>query len=125
MSTTVTHRHEAEVTTATAATAAVTTTEDVSLDTAELEAIVGLEAQVGTTAAPAVPRLTWAIADDGLWVANYGGYYGGTVDRQGAHFFVADTFGQYVGDYRSLEVAKAKLAERLDVVLPEVLRSAG
>lgn len=125
MSTTVTHRHEAEVTTATAATAAVTTTDDVSLDTAELEAIVGLEAQVGTTAAPAVPRLTWAIADDGLWVANYGGYYGGTVDRQGAHFFVADTFGQYVGDYRSLDTAKAKLAERLDVVLPEVLRSAG
>jgi hypothetical protein len=37
---------------------------------------------------------------------------------------VSDTFGQYVGDFRSLEEAQAKLAERLHMVLPDVIRTA-
>ena len=107
MSTTVAHRQQAEVT----------------LDTQTIEVIAEIEAQVVAPSAPSVVHVTWAQPDTGLWVANYGGYYGGTVDRQGTHFFVSDTFGQYVGDYRSLEQAKAKLTERLHVVLPDVIRT--
>ncbi|MFJ4221380.1 hypothetical protein [Curtobacterium luteum] len=107
MSTTVTHRSQAEVT----------------LDTETIDVIAEIEAQVIATE-PVRVTVSWNVADEGLWVADYAGYYGGTVDRQGAHFFVADTFGAYVGDFRSLEVAQAKLAERLHVLLPSVLRPA-
>uniref|UniRef100_A0A942SYU8 Uncharacterized protein n=1 Tax=Neobacillus citreus TaxID=2833578 RepID=A0A942SYU8_9BACI len=103
MSTTVTHRHEAEVT----------------LDTATITAITEIEAQVVETE-EGFARVTWSQPDTGLWVANYGGYYGGTVDRQGTHFFVSDTFGQYVGDFRALDEAKGRLVERLRRVLPGV-----
>ncbi len=108
---------------------------EVTLDTETIEVISEIEAQVGAQAEayaeaqvlaaeePRVP-MTWARPDSGLWVANYGGYYGGTVDRQGTHFFVADTFGQYVGDFRTLDEAKARLLERLQVVLPDVRRAA-
>jgi hypothetical protein len=106
MSTTVAHRQQAEVT----------------LDTQTIEVIAEIEAQVVAPVEPARVHISWARADSGLWVANYGGYYGGTVDRQGDHFFVADTFGQYVGDFRSLDEAKARLAERLHVLLPDVIR---
>ncbi|WP_175472165.1 MULTISPECIES: hypothetical protein [unclassified Curtobacterium] len=107
MSTTLANRQQAEVT----------------LDTETIEVITEIEAQVVATEEPRVP-MTWARPDSGLWVANYGGYYGGTVDRQGTHFFVADTFGQYVGDFRTLDEAKARLLERLQVVLPDVRRAA-
>jgi hypothetical protein len=66
--------------------------------------------------------MSWTEADAGLWVANYGGYYGGTVDRQGRHYFVSDTFGQYVGDFGSLEEGQAQLANRLHAMLPTVIR---
>ncbi|SDQ27882.1 hypothetical protein SAMN02800687_1189 [Curtobacterium sp. UNCCL20] len=107
MSTTVAHRQQAEVT----------------LDTATIEAIAEIEAEVIAPTQPARARITWSQPDTGLWAANYGGYYGGTVDRQGTHYFVSDTFGQYVGDFRSLEEAQRRLAERLHVVLPDVMRT--
>jgi hypothetical protein len=106
MSTTVAHRPQAEVT----------------LDTATIEVIAEIEAGVIAPARPERVRIVWSEADTGLWAANYGGYYGGTVDRQGSHYFVADTFGAYVGDFRSLEEAQARLAERLHVLLPDVIR---
>ncbi|MBT1683997.1 hypothetical protein KK095_13060 [Curtobacterium flaccumfaciens pv. flaccumfaciens] len=106
MSTTVAHRQQAEVT----------------LDTQTIEVIAEIEAQVVAPVQAAPVRISWAQADTGLWVANYGGYYGGTVDRQGTHFFVSDTFGEYVGDFRSLDEAKARLSERLHVLLPDVIR---
>lgn len=108
MSTTVAHRQQAEVT----------------LDTATIEAITEIEAEVVAPVQPARARITWSRPDTGLWAANYAGYYGGTVDRQGSHFFVSDTFGQYVGDFRSLEEAQERLAERLHIVLPDVMRAA-
>ncbi|OII08946.1 hypothetical protein [Curtobacterium sp. MCBA15_008] len=108
MSTTVAHRQQAEVT----------------LDTATIEAITEIEAEVVAPAQPARARITWSRPDAGLWAANYAGYYGGTVDRQGSHYFVSDTFGQYVGDFRSLEEAQERLAERLHIVLPGVMRAA-
>lgn len=104
MSTPVAHRQQAEAT----------------LDTATIAAITEIEAEVVTPVAPALPRILWTRPDTGLWAANYGGYYGGTVDRQGAHYFVRDTYGQYVGDFRSLEEAQQRLAERLRVLLPDV-----
>ncbi|GAA3340652.1 hypothetical protein GCM10017714_21310 [Curtobacterium pusillum] len=107
MSTTVARREQAEVT----------------LDTATIAAITEIEAQVVAPGPAAHPRISWSRPDTGLWAANYGGYYGGTVDRQGSHYFVSDTFGQYVGDFRSLEEAQQRLAERLQVVLPDVLRT--
>ncbi|TDN41610.1 hypothetical protein EDF64_1177 [Curtobacterium flaccumfaciens] len=108
MSTTVAHRQQAEVT----------------LDTATIEAITEIEAEVVAPARPVHARITWSRPDTGLWAANYAGYYGGTVDRQGDHYFVSDTFGQYVGDFRSLEEAQERLAERLHIVLPGVMRAA-
>ncbi len=95
---------------------------EVTLDTRTIEVIAEIEAQVVADTAPTRVRISWAQPDAGLWVANYGGYYGGTVDRQGTHFFVADTFGEYVGDFRSLDEAKTRLAERLHVLLPDVIR---
>lgn len=108
MSTTVTHRQQAEVT----------------LDTATIEVIAEIGAEV--VAPETVNRvcIVWSEADTGLWAANYGGYYGGTVDQQGVHFFVSDTFGRYVGDFRSLEEAQVRLAERLEQILPDVRRGA-
>ncbi len=106
MSMTVANRHQAEVT----------------LDTATIEVITEIEAEV---IAPAGVHVEWSEPDTGLWAANYGGYYGGTVDQQGTHFFVSDTFGGYVGDFRSLQEAQSRLTERLHVVLPDVMRPAG
>lgn len=108
MSTTVAHRQHAEVT----------------LDTATIAAITEIEAEVVAPEQSARARITWSHPDTGLWAANYAGYYGGTVDRQGTHYFVSDTFGQYVGDFRSLEEAQERLAERLHIVLPDVVRIA-
>ncbi|WP_439693700.1 hypothetical protein ACRQ4B_05585 [Curtobacterium sp. SP.BCo] len=112
MSTTFDHRHDAELTVDTATIAAIT----------EIEASVVVDDEVVAVDEPSHARITWARPDTGLWAANYGGYYGGTVDRQGTHYFVSDTFGQYVGDFRSLEEAQQRLAERLHVLLPDVRR---
>ncbi|MFZ6991302.1 hypothetical protein ACO0E1_05380 [Curtobacterium sp. RRHDQ66] len=97
---------------------------EAKLDTETIEVITAIEAEVVTPSTPTQARIIWSRPDTGLWAANYGGYYGGTVDQQGAHYFVSDTFGQYVGDYRTLDEAKAALADRLSRVLPDVIRAA-
>jgi hypothetical protein len=98
---------------------------EVTLDTATVDtiAIIGAEAEAAIAHESTRATITWTEADAGLWVANYGGYYGGTVDRQGSHYFVSDTFGQYIGDFATLEAGQAKLAERLHVMLPGVIRA--
>lgn len=96
---------------------------EVTVDTATIEVITGIAAGVVSSEAPARAHVVWSAADTGLWAANYGGYYGGVIDQQGAHFFVSDTYGQYVGDYRSLDEAKDRLAERLHELLPSVRRT--
>jgi hypothetical protein len=119
MSTAFAHPHHAEVT-GHEATRHEATADEVTVDTATIAVITEIEAEV--VAPEQHARITWSRPDTGLWAANYGGYYGGTVDRQGTHFFVSDTFGQYVGDFRSLEEAQQRLAERLHVLLPDVRR---
>jgi hypothetical protein len=93
---------------------------EVTLDTDTVDTIAVLEAQLAHT--PSRASLSWAEVEPGLWSANYGGYFGGTVDKRDGHYFVSDTFGQYVGDFRSLEYAQSRLAERLHIVLPSVIR---
>jgi hypothetical protein len=96
-------------------------TTEVTLDTDTVDVIASLEAEAAHDPRPVRAQLVWTEAETGLWVANYGGYYGGTVDKQGAHYFVSDTFGQYVGDFTSLEAAQRKLGERLHTMLPSVI----
>ncbi|SFN69900.1 hypothetical protein [Mycetocola miduiensis] len=61
----------------------------------------------------------WRLADTDFWVASYQGYFGGTIDRQGDHFFVRDTFARYVGDFSDLAIAKRKLEDHLECLLAE------
>jgi hypothetical protein len=97
---------------------------EVTLDTETVDTIALLEAEAAATEAETATRaqIVWTEADAGLWVASYGGYYGGTVDKQNGHFFASDTFGQYVGDFRSLEEAQRRLADHLHVMLPGIIR---
>ncbi|KQO61440.1 hypothetical protein [Curtobacterium sp. Leaf261] len=99
-------------------------TTELTLDTETVDTIAILEAEAaaseGTT--PARAEIVWSEADSGLWVASYGGYYGGTVDQQNGHFFASDTFGQYVGDFRTLDEAQGRLGAHLHVMLPGVIR---
>jgi hypothetical protein len=95
---------------------------DVTLDTGTVDTIAALEAQALADVQSSRAQITWTEADLGLWVASYGGYYGGTVDKQGTHYFAADTFGQYIGDYASLEDAQSKLSEHLHLMLPGIIR---
>lgn len=61
----------------------------------------------------------WRLADTDFWVASYRGYFGGTIDKQGDHFFVRDTFARYIGDYSDLVTAQRKLENHLECLLPE------
>jgi hypothetical protein len=63
----------------------------------------------------------WRLADTNFWVASYRGYFGGTIDRQGEHYFVRDTFARYVGDFSDLAIAKRKLEDHLEFLLAEQL----
>jgi hypothetical protein len=100
---------------------------EVTLDTETVDTIAILEAEAafasGTETASRA-QIVWTEADAGLWVASYGGYYGGTVDKQNGHFFASDTFGQYIGDFASLELAQQHLGAHLHVMLPGVIRTA-
>ena len=64
----------------------------------------------------AAPRTTWALADEGLWVATHADYFGGTIDQHGSHHYAMDTFGRYVGDYATLELAKQHLIDHMTAV---------
>lgn len=59
----------------------------------------------------------WRLADTDFWVASYRGYFGGTIDKQGDHYFVRDTFARYVGDFSDLALAKRKLEDHLELLV--------
>jgi hypothetical protein len=92
----------------------------VDTDTVDVMAVLEAEAAAGTRAARA--KLAWTQEDDGEWIANYGGYFGGTVEKRDARYVASDTFGLVVGDFGSLEDAQNGLAARLHVMLPSVIR---
>ncbi|MFU8946764.1 hypothetical protein ACLRGF_08495 [Mycetocola zhadangensis] len=64
-------------------------------------------------------RAEWRLADADFWAASYRGYFGGTIDKQGDHYFVRDTFARYIGDYSDLEIAQRKLEDHLESLLTE------
>lgn len=104
-------------------TASSTTTQcEVTLDTDTVDTIAVLEAEQVSTARPARAKLRWTQEDDGEWVANYGGYFGGSVDKRSGRYVASDTFGLVVGAFDSLEDAQGHLADRLHVMLPRVIR---
>lgn len=94
---------------------------EVTLDTDTVDTIAILEAQAETHARPERAKLTWTQEDQGEWVANYGGHFGGSIDKRDGRYVASDTFGLVVGDYGSLEQAQAKLADQLHVMLPSVI----
>jgi hypothetical protein len=54
--------------------------------------------------------------EPGFWVANNEGAFAGTIDRSGTHFFLRDCFDRYLGDYPSLQIAKARLQEHFSAL---------
>jgi hypothetical protein len=61
----------------------------------------------------------WRLADVDFWAASYRGYFGGTIDKQGEHYFVRDTFARYIGDFSDLATAQRKLEDHLESLLTE------
>ncbi|PYY39152.1 MULTISPECIES: hypothetical protein [unclassified Curtobacterium] len=95
---------------------------DVTLDTDTVDIVAVLEAQAATSARAARAKLTWTLEGDDEWIANYGGYFGGSVDKRDGRYVASDTFGLVVGDFASLEDAQTALAGHLHVMLPSVIR---
>ncbi|PZE62371.1 hypothetical protein [Curtobacterium sp. MCBD17_021] len=95
---------------------------DVTLDTDTVDIVAVLEAEAATSARAARAKLTWTLEGDDEWIANYGGYFGGTVDKRDGRYVASDTFGLVVGDFASLEEAETALAGHLHVMLPSVIR---
>ncbi len=58
--------------------------------------------------------VTWRLADTDFWVASANGYFGGTIDHDGGHFYVRDTFATYLGDFTDLVRAQAHLEAHLE-----------
>jgi hypothetical protein len=103
-------------------TATTITQAEVTLDTDTVDTIAVLEAQAETHARPTRAKLTWTQEDLGEWIANYGGYFGGSIEKVDGRYVASDTFGLVVGDFGSLEQAQAELADQLHVMLPSVIR---
>ncbi|OIH95725.1 MULTISPECIES: hypothetical protein [unclassified Curtobacterium] len=95
---------------------------EVTLDTDTVDTIAILEADAALSSRPTRAKVTWVQEDQGEWVANYGGYFGGRVDKRDGRYVASDTFGLVVGDFASLEEAQAKLDDQLHVMLPSVIR---
>ncbi|PZE86254.1 hypothetical protein [Curtobacterium sp. MCBD17_032] len=95
---------------------------DVTLDTDTVDIVAVLEAEAATSARAARAKLTWTLEGDDEWIANYGGYFGGTVDKRDGRYIASDTFGLVVGGFSSLEDAQTALAGHLHVMLPSVIR---
>ena len=98
------------------------TPREVTVDTETVDIMAILEAEAATGQRAQRARLSWTQETDGEWIANYGGYFGGSVDKLGGRYVASDTFGMVVGDFASLEDAQANLADRLHVMLPTVIR---
>ncbi|MFZ6991303.1 hypothetical protein ACO0E1_05385 [Curtobacterium sp. RRHDQ66] len=98
------------------------TQRDVTLDTDTVDTIAVLEAETVSASRPARAKLTWTQEDAGEWIANYGGYFGGSVDKRDGRYVASDTFGLVVGEFTSLEDAQGHLADQLHIMLPPVIR---
>lgn len=96
---------------------------EVTLDTETVDTIAILEAQAETHTRPTRAKLTWTQEEDGEWIANYGGHFGGSIDKRDGRYVASDTFGLVVGDFESLESAQTHLADQLHTMLPSVIRS--
>ncbi len=59
---------------------------EVTLDTDTVDTIAILEADAAVHGRPARAKLTWSHEDEGEWVANYGGYFGGSVDKRDGRY---------------------------------------
>ena len=95
---------------------------EVTLDTDTVDTIAILEADAAVHGRASRANLTWTQEDEDEWVANYGGYFGGSVDKRDGRYVASDTFGLVVGDFGSLEEAQGRLADQLHVMLPAVIR---
>ncbi|MBF4606071.1 hypothetical protein [Curtobacterium sp. VKM Ac-1393] len=95
---------------------------EVTLDTDTVDTIAILEADAATASRPTRAKVTWVQEDQGEWIAGYGGYFGGSVDKRDGRYVASDTFGLVVGDFASLEEAQTKLEDQLHVMLPSVIR---
>lgn len=103
-------------------TTATTDTREVTLDTETVDVIAILESQAEHAGRAARAKTTWTLEGDDEWVANYGGYFGGSVDKRDSRYVASDTFGLVVGEFASLEDAQTALAGHLHVMLPSVIR---
>lgn len=95
---------------------------EVTLDTDTVDTIAILEAQAEPHTRPTRAKLSWTQEADGEWIANYGGYFGGSIDKRDGRYVASDTFGLVVGEFESLELAQAQLADQLHTMLPSVIR---
>jgi len=95
---------------------------EVTLDTDTVDTIAILEAQAEPHTRPTRAKLSWTQEEDSEWIANYGGYFGGSIDKRDGRYVASDTFGLVVGDFESLELAQAQLADQLHTMLPSVIR---
>jgi hypothetical protein len=57
---------------------------------------------------PARTKADWRLADTD---------FGGTIDKQGDHYFVRDTFARYIGDFSTLATAQRRLEDHLESLL--------
>jgi hypothetical protein len=95
---------------------------EVTLDTDTVDTIAILEADAALSSRPKRAKVTWVQEDQGEWIAGYGGYFGGSVDKRDDRYVASDTFGLVVGEFSSLEEAQTKLEDQLHVMLPPVIR---
>lgn len=95
---------------------------ELTLDTDTVDTIAILEAEAEHHGRPARAKTMWTQEDLGEWVCNYGGYFGGSVDKRDGRYVASDTFGLVVGEFDSLEEAQTKLSDQLHVMLPSVIR---
>ncbi|WIB00740.1 hypothetical protein [Curtobacterium sp. MCBA15_012] len=95
---------------------------EVTLDTETVDIIAILEAEAEHAGRASRAKTTWTQEDQGEWIATYGGYFGGSVDKRDGRYVASDTFGLVVGEFATLEEAQTKLADQLHVMLPAVIR---
>jgi hypothetical protein len=60
-----------------------------------------------TTAAPA--RIRWSEADEDLWVADFDGAFGGSIDSAGGRHLARDPFGRERGAFDTFDEARRHL----------------
>lgn len=62
-------------------------------------------APVSTTTA----RVHWSEVDEDLWVADFGGAFGGSIDAAGGRHLARDPFGRERGEFDTFDQARRHL----------------